>query len=73
MLRVSKEITQGPEEKLLDLRYIRYGYRFYYRYLVPYPGFFYAFTVTCFSMDLKGQCHEMVSEMSPWSSSLGLN
>jgi hypothetical protein len=22
---------------------------------------------------LKGQCHEIVSEMSPWSSSLGLN
>jgi hypothetical protein len=22
---------------------------------------------------LKGQCHEMVIEMSPWSSSLGLN
>jgi hypothetical protein len=24
-------------------------------------------------LDLKGQCHEMMIEMSPWSSSVGLN
>jgi hypothetical protein len=36
--------------------------------------FFSAVSITrIFQCSLKGQCHEMVVEISPWSSNLGLN